>query len=135
MLVKRGHIQYSRTTRTCIPSSLRILITSRPETRILSVFSKAQNHAKILLHDIEKTAVNNGIVRFVRFVRLQVIFARNDMPDDADINRLFILASIALRYIDDKFAGDPETRLKVILGENMVYKSTPYTGLDSTGRF
>ena len=84
------------------------------------------------MHDIEKTAVNNGIVRFVRH-GLQVIFARNDMPNDADINRLFIFASTALRYIDDEFAG--LSHLKVILGENMVYKSTPYTGLDSTGRF
>ena len=117
-----------------ISSSLRILITSRPKTRILSVFSKARNHAKIVLHDIEKPVVNNDIVRFVRH-GLQVIFARNDMPNDADLNRLFIFASISLRYIDDEFAGDPETRLKVILGEKMVYKSRPYTGLDSTGRF
>ena len=60
------------------------------------------------------------------------------LPNDADIkrlveksDRLFIFATTALRYIGDEFAADPEIRFKVILGDNVMYKSSPYSGLDT----
>jgi len=40
---------------------LRILITSRPEPRISSVFDEGPNHAKTVLHDIEASVVQQDI--------------------------------------------------------------------------
>ena len=117
---------------------LRILVSSRPESHILSVFSKARNHEKIVLHDIEKTVVNADIERFVRH-GLQVIFDGYglQLPSDADIMRLvdrsgslFIFAATALRYIGDNIARNPKVRLQVILGDNEGYKSKPSSAVD-----
>ena len=117
---------------------LRILVTSRPENSILSVFNKAQNHEKIVLHDIEKIIVDNDIKQFVR-LGLQVIFDEYglQLPSEADIMRLvdrsgslFIFAATALRYIGDNIARNPKMRLQVILGDNEHYKSKPYSAVD-----
>ena len=121
-----------------IPCNLRILITSRPENHIQSIFDKEQNHAKIILHDIEKAVVNDDIERFVRH-ELVGIFDRMGLPrpDDRDVKRLaeksdnlFIFAATALRYICDDTAGDPKRRLEVILGDTEGYRSKPYSAVD-----
>ena len=119
-----------------IPCNLRILITSRPESHIRA--DKAQNLAKVVLHGIEKTVVNNDTERFVRH-GLQVVYKEYDLslPNYADVVRLvkksgglFIFASTALRYISDNIAGDSKTCLEVILGDKVNYKSKPYFSLD-----
>ena len=69
----------------------------------------------------------------------EVIYARNDLPlpNYADIKRpveksdsVFISASISLRYIDDEFARDPDTRLKISLGDDTMLPG--YTVLDNS---
>ena len=121
-----------------IPCSVRLLVTSRPEKHIRDVFETAQNHAKIVLHDIEKTIVSGDIERFIRH-ELQVIFEeyRLPLPSDADIIRLvetsgslFVFAATALRYIGDRVARNPKRRLEFILGNNENYKSRPYSAVD-----
>ena len=92
-----------------IPCSLRVLFTSRPEKHIRRVFYKAGNHAKIVLHDIEKEIVNSDIDKYVRH-ELRSIFMEKILPtpDDNDIvrlveesDRLFVHAA-ALRFNTDK---------------------------------
>ena len=45
---------------------LRILVTSRPEPRISSVFNGALNHAKRILHDIEAAVIDQDIRVYLR---------------------------------------------------------------------
>ena len=138
---KKGASDVLRLFFSCTSSlacRLRILITGRPEEHLRSVFSESQNYAKIVLHDIENTVVKGDIERYVRH-GLQSIFTKSRLPipDDKDVRRLaelsdnlFIFASTALRYIGDDIARDPKTRLEVILGNNKVYKSEPYSAVD-----
>ena len=122
-----------------IPYSLRILITSRPERHILSEFSKAQDHAKIVLHDIEKAIVNDDIEKFVRH-KLEAVFAEKDLPppEDMDImrlveksNKLFIYAATTLRFIGDKDVNNPKGQLSIILDGRKEPDENPYSVVDT----
>ena len=123
------------------PCRLRIFITSRPENHILSTFNKAPNHAKIVLHDIEKTVVSSDIARFVRH-GLQAIFEDHELPlSDADIMRLveksgvlFIYAATALLFIGDENVGNPQEQLGIILGSHQDPDAKPYYALDTLYR-
>ena len=117
---------------------LRILVTSRPEEHIQSIFDCAQNHAKIVLHDIEKTIVNNDIERFLRH-GIQLLFSRKGLPlpqesemkllaDKAD--NLFIYAATALRFIGDDVVSDPQGQLAIILDGRRAPHDNPYITID-----
>jgi hypothetical protein len=41
---------------------IRVLITSRPEPHVYSVFSQHQNHSKVVPHNIEASVVENDIL-------------------------------------------------------------------------
>ena len=119
------------------PYRLRILVTSRPENHILSIFNKTKNYANIVLHNIEKTVVSGDIERFVRH-GLQDIFDNYSLPlPDADIMRLveksdklFVHAATALRFIGDENVNDPQAQLAIILGSQQDPDARPYYALD-----
>ena len=90
------------------------------------------------MHDIENEVVKGDTEQYVLH-GLHSIFNRSclPIPDDEDVRRLaelsdilFISASTALRYIGDDIARDRLTRLGVILGDNKVYRSKPFSAVD-----
>ena len=124
---------------TTITYNLRILITSRPERHILSEFSKARDHAKIVLHDIEKAVVNDDIEKFLRH-NLEAVFAEKDLPppEDTEIvrlveksNKLFIYAATTLRFIGDKDVDNPQGQLSIILDGTQEPDENPYSVVDA----
>ena len=121
-----------------ISCRLRILVTSRPEEYIQSEFDCAHNHEKIVLHNIEKTIVNNDIERFLRH-GIQQLFSQKRLPlpqesemkllaDKAD--NLFIYAATALRFIGDDVVSDPQGQLEIILDGRRAPHDNPYIAID-----
>ena len=107
---------------------IRILITSRPDPHIRSVFSKEQNHAKAVLHDVEASVIEHDI-----FVYLQAELAKipkrlgksalSSWPSDDELRalvkkagKLFVYAATSVRLIGDDIVDDPENQLRVVLG-------------------
>ncbi|KAF9225142.1 hypothetical protein BS17DRAFT_580275 [Gyrodon lividus] len=109
----------------CLPPTIRILITSRAEKDIYSVFSP---HPNILAHEIDiKSTANEEDVRAYIHHRMVDIQRQNDLlalppdwPGEARIDGLafrasglFVWASTACRYIEN--GQDPEERLSQLL--------------------
>jgi NACHT domain len=124
---------------------LRLLITSRPQPHLSSVFNKAPNLMKTVLHDIEASVVQQDI-RFYISTELAKIPRRLDleMPTDwateveqnallEKSGKLFIYAAIAIRFIGDDRVRDPETHLRLILHTQSFREAgaTPYSHLDN----
>jgi NACHT domain len=123
---------------------LRILITSRPQPHLSSVFSKARNLEKTVLHDIEASVIEQDI-RFYISIALAEIPEKLDLPMPADwvkeieINslveksgKLFVYAATAIRFIGDDRVQDPRRHLSLILNTSSVQQAgaTPYSQLD-----
>jgi NACHT domain len=98
---------------------LRILITSRPEPHISSVFDEALNHTKTVLHDIETSVIQQDI-RFYLNTELTKIPHKLRLHLDAnwasegEINvlveksgKLFIYAATSIRFIGDSRVRNP----------------------------
>ncbi|KAF9503094.1 hypothetical protein BS47DRAFT_1402757 [Hydnum rufescens UP504] len=123
---------------------LRVLITSRPEPHISSVFTEARNLAKRVLHDIEASVIEEDLRLYIRS-ELGKILKRLELgsvPDwtDGEINslveksgKLFIYAATSIRFIGDARVRDPRGHLRLILDTQLTEESevTPYSQLDS----
>ncbi|KAF9512026.1 hypothetical protein BS47DRAFT_1318551, partial [Hydnum rufescens UP504] len=124
---------------------LRILITSRPQPHLFSVFNKAPNLMKTALHDIDASVVQQDI-RFYISTELAKIPRKLDleMPTDwatevekntlvEKSGKLFIYAATAIRFIGDDRVRDPETHLRLILHAQSLREAgaTPYSQLDN----
>ena len=107
---------------------IRILITSRPDPHIYSVFSKEQNHAKAVLHDLEASVIEHDIFIYLR-AELAEIPKRlekprlSSWPSDDELRalvqkagKLFVYAATSVRLIGDDIVNDPENQLRVVLG-------------------
>ncbi|KAF9512576.1 hypothetical protein BS47DRAFT_1486132 [Hydnum rufescens UP504] len=124
---------------------LRILITSRPQPHLSSVFDKVPNVTKTVLHDIDPSIVEHDI-HFYISTKLAKIPKKFDlgMPTDwateAEKNllvqksgKLFIYAATAIRFIGDDRVRDPQTHLRLILNTQSLQQAgaTPYLQLDN----
>ncbi|KAF9512012.1 hypothetical protein BS47DRAFT_1114305 [Hydnum rufescens UP504] len=124
---------------------LRILITSRPQPHLSSVFNKAPNLMKTILHDIDASVVEQDIRLYIS-TELAKIPGKLDleMPTDwateveqntliEKSGKLFIYAATAIRFIGDDRVRDPETHLRLILHAQSLREAgaTPYSQLDN----
>ncbi|KAF9515244.1 hypothetical protein BS47DRAFT_1391779 [Hydnum rufescens UP504] len=107
---------------------LRILITSRPEPYISSVFDEVRNLAKRILHDIEASVIEEDL-------RLYIRSELKKIPQNLglQIGKLFIYAATSIRFIGDSRVRDPRNNLRLILDTQLSKESeaTPYSQLDS----
>ncbi|KAF9503562.1 hypothetical protein BS47DRAFT_788982 [Hydnum rufescens UP504] len=123
---------------------LRILITSRPEQHISSVFSEPKNFAKRILHDIEASVIEEDLRLYIRSELRRVLEDPDlaNVPDwtEGEINalveksgKLFIYAATSIRFIGDPHVGDPRGHLDLILDTELSKgsKAKPYSQLDS----
>jgi NACHT domain len=124
---------------------LRILITSRPQPYLSSVFNKVPNLAKTVLHDIEASIVQQDI-HFYISTELAKIPEKLDLPmpavwtTEAERNllveksgKLFVYAATAIRFIGDDRVQDPPSHLRLILSTHSLQQGgvTPYSQLDN----
>jgi NACHT domain len=124
---------------------LRILITSRPQPHLSSVFSKFPNLEKTVLHDIDASLVQQDIRLYIS-TELAKIPGKLDLPMPADwatqnqttllvgkSGNLFIYAATAVRFISDDRMRDPPSQLSLILNTRSAQEvgATPYSQLDN----
>ncbi|PBK63484.1 WD40 repeat-like protein [Armillaria solidipes] len=122
--------------------TLRVLLTSRPEAHLRTVFERQHNHSGFVLHDIEDTIVQGDIRHYLRGTlpdipsQLQVT-AQPGWPGVEEIEqlvqksgKLFVYASTAVRFIGDSRARKPEHRLQILLGVRSATQTRPYADLD-----
>src|SRR5258705_438056 len=121
---------------------LRILITSRPENHITSVFKRANNIEKVILHDIDSGVVAQDIQHYLE-CQLKRIHEWDEFlsippnwPSLIDLKalvhksgRLFIWAATAVKFIGDTHILNPEGQLQIILNRS-VSSQKPYAELD-----
>src|SRR5258705_6832501 len=121
---------------------LRLLITSRPENHITSVFKRANNIEKVILHDIDSGVVAQDIQHYLE-CQLKRIHEWDEFlsippnwPSLIDLKalvhksgRLFIWAATAVKFIGDTHILDPEGQLQIILNRS-VSSQKPYAELD-----
>ena len=126
---------------TKIPA-LRILITSRPENHITSIFNKANNTRKVILHEIDSAVIACDIQHYLE-CRLKYIREQDEFPNippswpspfDLEslvhrAGRLFIWAATALKFIGDTHILDPVRQLQTILNSSKSSQK-PYAELD-----
>ncbi|KAF9518945.1 hypothetical protein BS47DRAFT_1337839, partial [Hydnum rufescens UP504] len=123
---------------------LRILITSRPEPHISSVFDETRNLAKRILHDIEDSVIEGDLHLYIQYELREILkkLKRANAPDwtEGEINalveksgKLFIYAATSIRFIGDTRVRDPYGHLRLILDTQLTKESeaTPYSQLDS----
>ena len=124
---------------------LRILITSRPEPHISSVFRVASNHTTRVLHDIEFSVVKQDIRFYIQTELARIPQELGlDMPADwaskDAINslvkmsgRLFVYAATSIRIISDNRMRDPHRQLRLVLDSQTAYGmgATLYSQLDN----
>src|SRR5260221_8969631 len=126
---------------TKIPA-LRILITSRPENHITSIFKRANNTRKVILHEIENAVIARDIQHYLehwlKYIREQDEFPSIPLswPSPVDLKilvsragKLFIWAATAVKFIGDTRILDPERQLQIILSSSMSSQK-PYAELD-----
>ncbi len=121
---------------------LRILITSRPENHITSVFKRANNVEKVILHDIDSGVATQDIQHYLEF-QLKSIHEWDEFssispswlsPVDLKAlvhkaGKLFIWAATAVKFIGDTHILNPEGQLQIILNRS-VTSQKPYAELD-----
>ncbi|KAF9505275.1 hypothetical protein BS47DRAFT_561216 [Hydnum rufescens UP504] len=123
---------------------LRILITTRPEPHISSVFDETRNVAKRILHDIETSVIEGDLRLYIQYELREILkkLKRANVPDwtEGEINalveksgKLFIYAATSIRFIGDTRVRDPRGHLRLILDTRLSKgsKTTPYTQLDN----
>ncbi|KAI0064287.1 WD40 repeat-like protein [Artomyces pyxidatus] len=125
-----------------IPFRFRILITSRPEHHIRSVFNQDSSHLQFILHDADASDVRRDIQRYVRTElvdiprRLQLTI-QSPWPEEAVLDtlvdksgQLFIYAATAIRFIGNDRVRNPQKQISIILGARQSTTAKPYAQLD-----
>ena len=126
--------------------SLRILVTSRPETYIRGILTGDQTTGIVLHEDVEQSVVSEDIRRYLcagmsKIPKRLGLQLGSPWPLEQDLNtlveksgKLFIWASTAIRFVGDPREGDPASRLRILLGKHVnpdVNTEQPYTQLDN----
>src|SRR5260221_6301404 len=110
--------------------SLRLLVTSRPETYIRAIITGA---AGIILHeDIDQHVVSADIRKYLRLEMSKIpeklrVKVPSPWPSDQELNelvkkagKLFIWAAVAVRFVGDRRARrGPTARLQTLLDERL----------------
>src|SRR5258708_2653390 len=116
---------------TQVPA-LRILITSRPENHITSLFKWANSIQKVILHDIENVVISSDIQHYLE-CQLKGICEDHKFPrvppgwpSSEDLTalvdkagKLFIWAATAVKFIGDSHILNPVKQLQIILGKTV----------------
>ncbi|KAF8816093.1 WD40 repeat-like protein [Phlegmacium glaucopus] len=129
-------------------SPLRILVTSRPEQSITSVFAHKSGHLNaasqcLVLHKLELSVVRQDIKRYL-LSALQDIRERygldSSWPSEEDVEALatlsfglFIFAATSIKFIEERNDSDPQGQLTRLLSAkelNANAQSSPYHHLD-----
>ncbi|KAG9010804.1 hypothetical protein FRB94_009711 [Tulasnella sp. JGI-2019a] len=125
-----------------IPFPLKVLVTSRPEPHLRTIFNHADDVHQIILHDIEASIVKSDIRLY-----LQTSFAeisRNlDLPigkawarhDEIEVlveraETLFIVAATFVRFAGDDTVRDPRKQLDLLLQRSESSFTGPNTTID-----
>ncbi|KAF9512030.1 hypothetical protein BS47DRAFT_1486515 [Hydnum rufescens UP504] len=124
---------------------LRILITSRPQPHLSSVFDKVPNLARSFLHDIDASIVEQDIHLYVSTELAKIrrkfdLGMSTDWATEAEKNslveksgKLFVYAATAIRFIGDDCMENPRRCLRLILDIQSLRQAgaTPYSQLDN----
>jgi NACHT domain len=125
-------------------SSLKILITSRPERNILAGFESSLLNAatqRFVLHEVQLGIVQNDIKSYLtaELADIRKFYHLHDSwPSTIDIEALtylssglFIFAATSIKFIGDTNYGDPAGQLKKLLqGKAVMEGSSPHHRLD-----
>lgn len=129
-----------------LPFPLKLLVTSRPEPHIRTVFKRSKMHEKIILHDMEASIVESDVKLYLH-ARLRAIPSELDMememgcdwftPEELDLlvelsGKLFVYAATALRFIGDGTVRNPRRQLQILLDIRHASSNLlrPYATLD-----
>ncbi|KAF8816069.1 WD40 repeat-like protein [Phlegmacium glaucopus] len=129
-------------------SPLKILVTSRPEHAITSVFAHKSGHLNaasqcLILHKLELSVVRQDIKRYL-LSALQDIRERygldSSWPSEEDVEALatlsfglFIFAATSIKFIEERNDSDPQGQLtRLLSGKELSTnaQSSPYHHLD-----
>ncbi|PBK77602.1 WD40 repeat-like protein [Armillaria solidipes] len=122
--------------------TLRVLLTSRPEAHLRSVFQRQHNYSGFVLHDIEDTIVQGDIRRYLQATLVAIprqlqVTVQPGWPGAEELEelvqksgKLFVYAAIAVRFIGDHRVRKPERQLQILLGLRSSTKTRPYADLD-----
>ena len=126
--------------------SIRLLVTSRPETYIKSILV-ADPVAGIVLHeDVEQSVVSDDIRRYLSAEMSRIpnelgVDVPLPWPSSSDLNvlvskagKLFIWAATAIRFVGDHRGQSPTSRLNILLSDLVslnVNTQNPYAALDN----
>jgi hypothetical protein len=124
-------------------SPLKILVTSRPEQSITSVFASRSGHLnaasqRLVLHELELGVVRQDIKLYLSSA-LRDIAERHRLdsswPEEEDIQALatlssglFIFAATSIKFVEDRNDSDPVGQLTRLLSAGV--QSSPYHHLD-----
>ena len=127
--------------------SIRLLVTSRPETYIKSILVADQVAGIVLHEDVEQSVVSDDIRRYLsaEMSRIPNELGVTDVPlpwpSSSDLNvlvrkagKLFIWAATAIRFVGDHRGQSPTSRLNILLSDLVslnVNTQNPYAALDN----
>src|SRR5258708_38510484 len=125
--------------------SLRLLVTSRPETYIQSIFIGEKTTGIVLHENVEQSVVSNDIRRYLCAEMSKIpkelhVKLPPSWPPEKDLDqlvdkagKLFIWAATAIRFVGDNVERNPDSQLKILLdmpvGPNR-NDENPYVPLD-----
>ncbi len=125
--------------------SLRLLVTSRPETYIQNTFRGEKTTGIVLHENVEQSIVSDDIRRYL-CAEMSKIPGKLDAelplpwPCERDLNqlvdkagKLFIWAAAAIRFVGDIAERDPASQLNILLGMPVgpnMNGENPYAPLD-----
>ncbi|KAG8988564.1 hypothetical protein FRB93_004055 [Tulasnella sp. JGI-2019a] len=116
---------------------LKVFITSRPESHIRSIFSHTNNIHRVILHDIELSVIKNDIRLYLQTSLAAIkgsagrqVLQPLARPDEIEIlveraGKLFSVATMFVRLIDDIQVPDPRQRLDSFLQRSPAAIVTP----------
>jgi hypothetical protein len=125
-----------------LPSSLKLLITSRPESHIRGIFKQSLAHDQLILHNTDDVIVKGDIGLYLRASLGEIPKALDvDLPanwfQDGDLDalveragKLFIYAATSVRFVGDRVASNPRAQLHTLLGMSATSDEQPYAELD-----
>ncbi|KAG8991248.1 hypothetical protein FRB94_012623 [Tulasnella sp. JGI-2019a] len=125
-----------------IPFPLKVLVTSRPEPHLRTIFNHADNVHQIFLHDIEASIVKSDIRLYLQTSFTEI--SRNlDLPinkawarhDEIEVlveraETLFIVAATFVRFAEDDTVRDPRKQLDLLLQRSESSFMRPNTTID-----
>ena len=109
--------------------SIRLLVTSRPETYIKSILVADQVAGIVLHEDAEQSVVSDDIRRYLSAEMSRIpnelgVDVPLPWPSSSDLNvlvskagKLFIWAATAIRFVGDHRGQSPTSRLNILLSD------------------